>query len=137
MTRDVTAKLCDAGIDVKFLLSDRDAKFGPSFDALWQSEGAAVLRTPVRAPNANAICERWVRTARSELTDRLLILNERHLRRTPGRYVSHYNERHRHWGLAMQSPVSSPTEIPAKPATPTRIRRHEVLGGLNNDYHTA
>ena len=80
--RNVTAELRDdVGVAVKYLLRDRDGKFGPSFDAVWQGEGARVLRTPVRAPNANAIAERWVRTARSECTDRLLILNEGHLRR--------------------------------------------------------
>ena len=77
----VTADLCDVDIDVNFLLQDRDAKFGPGFDGAWQDEGARVLRTPVRAPNANAICKRWVRTVRSECTDRLLIMNERHLPR--------------------------------------------------------
>lgn len=135
--RNVTAELRDAGIDVKFLLRDRDAKFGPGLDAVWQGEGARIVRSPVRTPNADAICERWVRTVRSECTDRLLIVNERHLRRVLDRYVRHYNEHRPHRGLAMQSPVLSPSEIPAMPATLTSIHRREVLGGLINEHHAA
>ena len=75
--RNVTEDLRDAGVTVRYLLRDRDGKFGPGFDAVWQGERASVLRSPVRAPNANAVAERWVRTVRSECTDRLLILNER------------------------------------------------------------
>ena len=133
--RNVTADLHDVGIGVKFVLRDRDAKFGPGFDAVWQGEGARIVRSPVRAPNANAICERWVRTVRSECTDRLLIVNERHLRRVLDCYVCHDNELRPHRGLAMHAPAPSPTEIPAMPATLTRIRRHEILAGLINEYH--
>ena len=137
VARNVTAELRDAGIDVKFLLRDLDAKFAPAFDALWQGEGARIVRSPVRTPNANAICERWVRTVRSECTDRLLIVNERHLRRILDHYVCDYNEHRPHRGLAMHSPVPPPGEMPSTPATLTRIRRQEVLGGLINEYHAA
>ncbi len=135
--RNVTADLRDAGIDIKFLLHDRDAKFGPGFDTVWQGEGARVLRTPVRAPNANAICERWVRTVRSECTDRLLIVNERHLRRVLDRHICHYNEHRPHRGLAMHAPVPPPGEMPSTPVTITNIRRQEILAGLINEYHAA
>jgi putative transposase len=90
--RNVTAGLRDAGVAVRYLLRDHDGKFGPSFDAVWQGEGASVLPTPVRAPNANAVAERWVRTVRSECTDRLLVVNEGHLRRVLDRSVRHYND---------------------------------------------
>jgi transposase InsO family protein len=133
----VTAELRDAGIDVKFLLRDRDGKFGPGFDAVWQGEGARIVRSPVRAPNANAIAERWVRTARSECTDRLLIVNERHLRRVLDRYRRHYNEHRPHRGLAMHAPVPPAGEMPSELVTITSIRRQEVLGGLINEYHAA
>ena len=63
--RNVTADLRDAGIGVKFLLRDRDGKFGPGVDTVWQGEGARVLRTPVRAPNANAIAERYTGVTRA------------------------------------------------------------------------
>ena len=137
VARNVTADLCDAGIDVKFVLRDRDAKFAPGFDAVWQGAGARILRSPVRAPNANAIAERWVRTVRSECTDRLLIVNERHLRRVLDRYVSHYNQHRPHRGLAMHAPHPRRSATSSTPATLTRVRRHEVLGGLINEYHAA
>ncbi len=79
--RNVSGVLADAGIAVRYVVRDRDAKFGPAFDAVWAADGATIVRIPVRAPNANAIAERWVRTVRAECTDRLLILNDRHLER--------------------------------------------------------
>ncbi|MGH9057668.1 MAG: integrase core domain-containing protein [Acidimicrobiales bacterium] len=135
--RNVTADLRDAGIAVKYLLRDRDGKFGPGFDAVWQGESASIVRSPVRAPNANAIAERWVRTVRSECTDRLLIVNERHLRRVLHCYVRHYNEHRPHRTLALHSPLRQTTSTPSKPATISHIRRQEVLGGLINEYYAA
>jgi putative transposase len=88
--RNVTADLGDAGVDVKYLLRDRDTKFGPGFDAVWEGQGASILRSPVRAPNANAIAERWIRTARSESTDRMLNFGRRHLETVLAEYVEHY-----------------------------------------------
>ena len=137
VARNVTADLCDAGIDVKFLLRDRDAKFAPGSDAVWQGEGARILRSPVRAPNANAIAERWVRTVRSECTDRLLIVNERHLRRVLDRYVSHYNQHRPHRGLAMHAQYPRGNATSSTPARITCIRSHEALGGLINEYYAA
>ena len=137
VARNVTAELRDSGIDVKFVLRDRDAKFAPGFDAVWQGEGARILRSPVRAPKANAIAERRVRTVRSECTDRLLIVNERHLRRVLDRYVRHYNQHWPHRGFAMLAPVPRGNAASPPPARITRIRRHEVLGGLINEYHAA
>ena len=112
--RNVTEDLRDAGVAVRYLLRDRDGKFGPSFDAVWQGEGASVLRSPVRAPNANAVAERWVRTVRSECTDRLLIVNEGHLRRVLNRYVRHYNDHRPHRGLALRPPVRPAASRPAR-----------------------
>jgi transposase InsO family protein len=89
----------------------------------------------VLAPDANAVAERWVRTVRSECTDRLLILNEGHLRRVLDRYIRHYNEhRPSHGVKALLRDVAS---IPSKPATIASIRRQEVLGGMINEYHAA
>jgi len=132
--RNVTEDLRDAGVAVKYLLRDRDTKFGPGFDAVWQGEGARILRSPVRAPNANAVAERFVRTVRSECTDRLLILNERHLRRVLDRYVRHYNEHRPHRGLELRRPLPSPGSMPTTIAS---VRRREILGGLINEYHAA
>ena len=90
--RNLTAETPDAGISVRFLLRDRDEKFEPSFDPVWRGEGASIVPSPVTAPNANAICERWARTVRSQCTDRLLILNQGHLRRVLARYTRHHNQ---------------------------------------------
>jgi putative transposase len=77
----------------RFLIRDRDAKFAPSLDAVFTAVGVEILRTPIRAPRANAIAERWVGTARRELLDRLLILGRRHLNRALTEFVTHYNTR--------------------------------------------
>lgn len=135
--RNVTADLRDAGIAVKYLLRDRNGKFGPCFDTVWAAEAANVVRTPVRALNANAVAGRWVRTVRSECTDRLLIVNEAHLRRVLERYVRHYNEHRPHRGLDLHSPQRPTVPTSSEPATISGIRRQEVLGGLINEYHAA
>jgi putative transposase len=89
----------------KFLLHDRDAKFTDTFDAIFASEGIRMLRTPVRAPRANAAAERWVGTVRRELLDRMLLLGRRHLEITLSGYVAYYNKHrpHRHSARHRQS----------------------------------
>jgi transposase InsO family protein len=66
---------------MRFVIHDRDAKFSPTFDAVFRSEPIDIIRTPFRAPNANAYAERWVRSVRQECLDHLFILNEAHLSR--------------------------------------------------------
>jgi len=73
-----------------FLVHDRDSKFTASFDEVFRSEGLTVIHTPVRAPQANAYAERFVRTVRAECLDWLLILGRRHLERVPRCYVKPY-----------------------------------------------
>ena len=137
VARNVTAELRDAGIAVKYLLRDRDDKFGPGFDAVWEGEGASIVRSPVRAPNANAVAERWIRTVRSECTDRLLILNERHLGRVLVRYVRHYDGHRPHRALGLRQPDPLIARIPSAPAELASICRREILGALINEYHAA
>jgi putative transposase len=88
------------------LIHDRDSKFGGGFDEVFSSEGVRVIRTPVRAPNANACAERWVRTVREDCLDRLLIVGLRHLERVLRVYVRHYRGRDRPCGRP-------PAQIPA------------------------
>jgi putative transposase len=81
----------------RFLIRDRDSKFTRDFDAVFRSEGIEIIRTPVRAPRANAIAERFVRTARSECLDWLLIVNRRHLERVLHVFVEHYGCKSSGW----------------------------------------
>ncbi len=97
---------------------------------MFRSEGVAILRTPYRAPNANAVAERWVRSAREECLDHLLILNEAHLRRVLEAYVGYYNRARPHQGLDQRTPVALD---PARRSGP--VRRRDALGGLLHDYY--
>jgi putative transposase len=91
-----------------FLIRDRDTKYTRSFDAVFQSEGVRVIRTPLRTPQANGIAERWIRSVREECLDRVLIVNQRHLKRVLDDYVAYYNEARPHQGLAQSTPVPMP-----------------------------
>ena len=94
--RNAAMDLGDRGVSVRFLLRDRDAKFSSGFDEVFRSEGGQVLRTPIRAPGANADAERWVQTVRAECLDWTLVLGRRHLLRLLRRYVRHYNQQRPH-----------------------------------------
>jgi putative transposase len=96
------------------------------------SGGIRVVKTPVRAPKANAIAERFVRTVRAECLDWLLILNRRHLERVMRVYVDHYNVHRPHRALKLQSPT--PRE-PPQTATIGEIQRRGRLGGLIHEYY--
>jgi putative transposase len=102
----------------RFLLRDRDTKFIAAFDAVFTAEGIQVLRTPVRAPRANAYAERWVGTVRREVLDRMLILGCWQLRSVLAEYVDHYNGHRPHRALGRRRHSS--------PASPLSWRR---LGG--------
>jgi putative transposase len=116
----------------RFLLRDRDSKFSASFDEVFCSEGIRVIRTPVRAPQANAHAERFVRSVREECLDWLLIAGRRHLERVLRRYVEHYNRERPHRGLGL-----SPPQPNAKSrASPTSaVERRDRIGGLLHEYY--
>jgi putative transposase len=88
--------LGDCAAEFGFLIRDRDSKFTAVFDAVFASEAIRVLRTPVRAPRANAVAERWLGTVRRELLDRMLILNQRQLGTVLAEYVAHFNTHRPH-----------------------------------------
>jgi transposase InsO family protein len=115
-----------------FLIRDRDSKFTGMFDAVFASEAIRILRTPVRAPRANAIAERWIGTVRREPLDRMLILNRRHLEAVLAEYVRHFNDHRPHRALdqaAPLRPLPSPASLPLR-----RVQRHDRLGGLIHEY---
>ncbi len=112
------------------LVRDRDAKFPASFDAVFASMGARVVRTPIRAPRANAIAERWVGTVRRECVDRLLILGPRHLEAVLREFVQHYNVARPHRALDLRAPLARGQAVGAT----GEIVREDRLGGLIQEY---
>jgi putative transposase len=120
---------------VRFLLRDRDAKYSGPFDAVFRAEGVRVIRTPVRAPRANAFAERFVRTVRRECLAHVLIYGRRHLERVLGAYVAHYVDERPHRGLGLAVPAGiRPAQVPGA----TRpVERRDVLGGLIHEYRRA
>ena len=120
--------------NVRFLIHDRDAKFCGPFDAIFASEGVLVIETPRRAPRANAIAERWVRSVRTECLDHLLVLGRRHLEHVLRRYVAHYNAERPHRSLALAAPAREPPPIDA--SRPGDVRCRELLGGVIREYYS-
>jgi putative transposase len=116
----------------RLLLRDRDAKFTAGFDAVFAAEGIEVLRTPVRAPRANAYAERWVGTVRRELLDRMLLFGCRQLRSVLAEYVDHYNLYRPHRALGQAPPLGAGEPVVLAPAG--RIVRRDRLGGLIHEY---
>ena len=114
------------------MIHDRDTKFVAAFDTVFQSPGAHIIRTPFRAPNANAFAERWVRTVRHECLDKMIIINEAHLRQVLKEYVAYYNTARPHQGIEQQMPIPYPTSVSAG-----EVRTRSVLGGIINDYYRA
>jgi len=115
--RNLLMDLDDRGRRPRFLIHDRDAKFGRAFDAVFHGEGMKVMRTPLQAPNANAHIERWVGSVRRECLDRLLILSRRQLERVLRVYVRHYNEQRPHRALGLRAPnLRSPPSVRGRPA---------------------
>jgi putative transposase len=128
--RQVGWGLPDGALAVRFLIRDRDTNFPAAFDTVFRSEGVTIVRTPYRAPNANAIAERWIRSAREECLDHLLILNEAYLRHVLQAYVAYYNRARPHQGLEQRTPIA-----PDRPCGDGQIRRRDVLGRLLHDYY--
>jgi putative transposase len=137
--RNLLMDVDDRDRQVRFLIHDRDAKFPRAFDALLANDGVKVIRTPVRAPNANAHMERWVGTVRRECLDRLLILGRRQLAHVLRVYVMHYNRQRPHRALDLKPPESTTRSPIARVATPhaLQVNRRDLLGGLIHEYELA
>jgi transposase InsO family protein len=99
-----------------YLIRDQDSKFSATFDAVFAAEGVVILRTPIRAPRANAVAERWIGSLRRELLDRILIVNRRQLEHVIAIFVDHYNTHRPHRSLRQASPPGEP-HLRHRPAT--------------------
>jgi len=130
--RNLGLDLADHGMRV--LIRDRDSKYSVPFDDVFRSSGIRIVKTPVRAPQANAIAERFVKTVRAECLDWLLILNRRHLERVLRVFIEHYNTQRPHRALDLHPPQRA-----QPPPTPAfgEVRRHDRLGGLIHEYYRA
>jgi putative transposase len=133
--RNVSMELADGARATKFLVRDRDEKFTASFDAVFTAEGIRIIKSPVRSPRANAICERVVGTIRRECLDRMLILGRRHLEAVLAEYVEHYNSHRPHRSLSQRPPTASDASPPAiGDIDAARLRRADRLGGIIHEY---
>ena len=133
--RNLSMEVADQAKSAKFLIRDRDTKFTASFDAVLAAEGTRIITSPVRAPRANAICERVIGTFRHECLDRTLILGRRHLETVLAEYVAHYNSHRPHRSLSQRAPSALHT-APALigDVDLARLRRTDHLGGLTHEY---
>ena len=109
--RNLAGHLLDEDFEPRFVLRDNDTKYVAGFEEVFASGGADIVRTPIRAPNANAHAERFIRSLRSECLDHLLIVGERHLERILGTYARHYNRRRPHQGLAQETPMAVDDQV--------------------------
>lgn len=129
--RNLLMDLDDRATSFRFLVRDCAGQFITSFDAVLAGADIATVKIPPQCPRANCFAERFVLTARTELTDRILIFGERHLRIVLAQYAAHYNGRRPHRALQLRPPRP---DHPAPRHTRQRIRRQQVLGGLISEY---
>jgi putative transposase len=136
--RNLAWGLSDRQIPLRFLIRDNDAKFSRAFDEVFRSEGIEVIPTPVEAPKANAIAERFVGTARRECLDWVLIANRRHLERVLRTFIDHYNTHRPHRALGLAAPErANIMPLPSRPPQIRSVSRRDRLGGLIHEYHAA
>lgn len=129
--RNLLMHLGDRITSFRFLIRNRDAKLTSTFDEIFAAEGVKVVKAPPRTPRASCYAERWIRTARAECSDRMLIYDERHLRSVLGEYAGHYNRHRPHQSRQQRPPdqASTPLNLP--------VQRRKVLGGVINEYYRA
>jgi putative transposase len=132
--RNILMDLGDRAAQFRFLIRDRAGQFTASFDAVLADASIAAVKIPPHSPRANAYAERFVLTVRTEVTDRMLIFGERHLRTVLAEDAWHYNQRRPHRALHLQPPRP---DHPIADITTDRIKRRTVLGGLIHEYEPA
>jgi putative transposase len=134
--RNLAMAFQEEGRSPRFLIHDRDSKFSGPFNEVFRSEGLRIVLTPIRAPNANAFCERWVGTVRAECLDWTLVLGRRHLERVLQTYIRHYNGGRPHRGIGLRTPIWRPL-VPVADLRVARVPRRDILGGLIHEYGAA
>lgn len=135
LARNVCSDLSERTTPVKFLIRDRDAKFGRSFDEVFGADGVRIVKSPVRAPRANAVCERVIGTLRRECLDRILIFGRRHLEAVLAEYLQHYNAHRPHRSLDQRCPRSADSApLSVIDVENSRVLQTDILGGLIHEY---
>ncbi|MER6581786.1 integrase core domain-containing protein [Nonomuraea sp. NPDC001023] len=129
--RNLMIELGDRAEGFRFLIRDRDTKFTTIFDEVFTAEGIHIIKTPPRAPRANAFAERWIGGLRREVLDRILIVNARHLRRVLAIYEAHFNEHRPHRSLGHAAPLR---DLPDPVEDDIKVIRRDRLGGLIHEY---
>ncbi|WP_405885548.1 MULTISPECIES: integrase core domain-containing protein [unclassified Streptomyces] len=132
--RQLLRQLGDGAAEFTHLIRDRDAKFTAAFDSVFASEGITVVKIPPRSPNCNPHAERFIRSAREECTDRVLLFDRGHAEKTLHHYAHHFNSHRPHQGRNQLAPNDDPSVIPLPTA---RIERRQAVAGLINEYHRA
>jgi len=132
--RNLTMMLDSRAHPVQFLLRDRDAKYTSSFDEVFKAAGIRIIRTPIRAPRANAFAERFVGTVRHECLDRMLIFGRRHLDGVLAEYVAHYDGHRPHRALGQEAPLMANPPPAVSDPLPAQLQRSDAVFGLINEY---
>ena len=127
--RDATA----FGAGPKYLIRDNDTKFGPKFQKVAEDAAIKVIKTPIAAPKANSICERFLGSVRREALDHLLIVSERQLSRILKAYIEYFNQSRPHQGIGQALP--DPKQISS--LSKGKIVSFPVMGGLHHRYERA
>jgi putative transposase len=136
MARNLMMNLDEHVTSIKFLLRDRDTKFTAAFDAVLGDAGIRILRSPIRAPRANAIMQRWIGGCRRELLNQTLICNQLHLLHVLREYDTHHNQHRPHRPLGQATP-RKPLPAAVADLDTLRIHRRDRVGGVIAEYTLA
>jgi putative transposase len=120
------------GAGPKYLIRDNDTKFGPKFQQVAEGASIKVIKTPIAAPKANSICERFLGSVRREALDHLLIVNEQQLGRILKAYVEYFNKDRPHQGIGQAVPEPEPKQN--RTNSEGKVIRFPVMGGLHHRY---